>query len=59
MNNLKIRLKKADKEILQNIKVDFLPTGLFQELSLLNRWSKDYLKLSKRFDLIYDVLVKN
>ncbi|WP_299123580.1 hypothetical protein [uncultured Winogradskyella sp.] len=56
INKIKSKLKSNNKTTLENLELDFLPTSTFQELSISNDWSKDYLKLSKRFDLIHQVL---
>ena len=49
----------CDFDTLNDIYINFLPTGSYQELSLSNGWSNEYLKLAERFDIIYDKLTKN
>jgi len=34
----------------------FAPTGTFQEHSISNGWSNEYLALAEKFDKIYDAL---
>lgn len=41
-------------ECLEDLNIHFLPTSGFQELSIENGWSDEYLKLSESFDRIYD-----
>lgn len=46
-------LCKGDKTSLLKLNILFSPTGLFQEHSLMNYWSEEYLILAKKFDSIY------
>lgn len=48
------RLNHADKEVVKDIYVHFLPTSTFQEHSMQNGWTEEYMKLAERFDRIYD-----
>ena len=47
------QLKNGDKNCLENLNMHFLPTSTFQEHSLQNGWTKEYMKLSEKFDRIY------
>ena len=47
------QLSKGDISCLENLNMHFLPTSTFQEHSLQNGWSKEYLELSESFDRIY------
>jgi len=47
------QLSKGNKICLENLNMHFLPTSTFQEHSLQNDWTKEYMKLSERFDSIY------
>lgn len=47
------RLKVNDKSCLEELKVLFAPTGSFQEHSISNGWSDEYLMLAEEFDKIY------
>ena len=47
-------LSKGDKKCLENLNLHFLPTSTFQEHSLQNGWTKEYIELSKKFDSIYE-----
>jgi len=52
------QLGKGDKSCLENLNMHFLPTSTFQEHSLQNDWTNEYMKLSEKFDSIY-VKMKN
>jgi len=45
-------LEKGNLNSLHEISVHFAPTAGYQELSLQNGWSNEYIKLSERFDKI-------
>ncbi len=47
------RLQHGDKDVLNEINIDFAPTSTFQELSISNGWSDDFMKLADQFDRIY------
>jgi len=47
------QLGKGDKSCLENLNMHFLPTSTFQEHSLQNNWTNEYMKLSEKFDSIY------
>ena len=46
-------LKKGNVQLLEELKLLFAPTGVFQELSISNNWRKEYVLLSSRFDELY------
>ncbi|MEO7211946.1 hypothetical protein [Mucilaginibacter sp.] len=50
------KLEYENAQILPEINVLFAATGQFQELSMLNGWSDEYLKLAARFDICYHKL---
>lgn len=43
----------CDFEVLDEVYVEFLPTGTYQELSIANGWGDAYLLLAARFDEVY------
>jgi hypothetical protein len=47
------QLNKGDKSCLEDLNMHFLPTSTFQEHSLQNGWTEEYMKLSGKFDSIY------
>ena len=49
-------IENFDKKTLEKIKINFLPTGTFQEISLSNNWGDEFLKIASDFDSIYDSL---
>ena len=57
INAIKTNLKNNNKEAIEQLYLDFLPTGMFNDLAINNGWPQDYLKLSKRFDLLYETLI--
>lgn len=44
------KLQIGDITILKSIDMLFIATGPFQELSMQNGWSKEYLKVAAQFD---------
>lgn len=48
------RLEQGDKKVIKDIYIHFLPTSTFQEHSMQNGWTDDYLKLAEQFDKIYE-----
>jgi hypothetical protein len=52
------KLKSDDLTSISELKIHFAPTGTFQEHSISNGWSDEYLALAQRFDKIYDALKK-
>lgn len=49
-------LKLCDYETLVKVNIDFLPTCTYQELSLSNGWSDEYLIMSEKFDKCYQII---
>lgn len=52
------QLSKGDISCLKDLNLYFLPTSTFQEHSLQNNWTKEYMKLSDQFDRLYDKMKK-
>lgn len=48
----------SNKQGLEFFRMSLLPTGTFQEISMQNGWSQEYLKLASQFDIIYENLTK-
>lgn len=46
-------LEINDEQGLEFFQLSFLPTGTFQEISIQNGWSEEYLKLASQFENIY------
>jgi hypothetical protein len=51
-------LKENKPEAINQMNEHFLPTATFQEHSLQNDWSDEYLKMAERFDKIFERLKK-
>lgn len=49
-------LGKGNIDSLTEISVHFAPTSAYQELSLQNGWSDEYLNLAEKFDNIHAML---
>lgn len=49
-------LEDNNEQGLEFFLMSFLPTGTFQEISMQNGWSEEYLKLASQFDTIYENL---
>ena len=47
------QLDNGDKSCLETLNMHFLPTSTFQEHSMQNGWTNEYIKLSEIFDSIY------
>jgi len=47
------QLKKGDSSCLDKLYMHFAPTSSFQEHSIQNSWSDEYIALSDRFDKVY------
>ncbi len=50
IENLIVRIRQADSNIMDDLDLYFAPTGRFQELSLANGWEDEFLKLADEFD---------
>lgn len=48
-------LWNGDRSYMEQIKTLFLPTGTFQEHSISNCWSKEYIALAEQFDHLYSI----
>ena len=46
-------LNNNNNSCLENLNIHFLPTSTFQEHSIQNGWTKEYLDLAEKFDRIY------
>ncbi len=62
---LKAELEKYVTELttdnlncLDNLNMHFLPSSTFQEHSLMNDWTEEYMKLAEEFDGIYAAIKK-
>ncbi|MFT3682797.1 MAG: hypothetical protein QM791_21240 [Ferruginibacter sp.] len=53
------QLEKNDLSCLYNLHIHFLVTSNFQEHSLMNGWSDEYLVIAGKFDNIYAKLKAN
>lgn len=47
------RLQRGDRGVLDDINIDFGPTSIYQELSIQNGWTDDYMRLANQFDKSY------
>lgn len=52
-------LKLCDYETLEKVNIEFLATSTYQELSLSDGWSDEYLILAYKFDDLYLKISKN
>ncbi|WP_313805662.1 hypothetical protein [Flavobacterium sp.] len=52
------KIEFCDYETLEKVKVDFLPTCTYQELSLSNGWAEEYLEIASKFDLQYSIITE-
>ncbi|WP_343636128.1 hypothetical protein [Fluviicola sp.] len=53
LDELSEAVKNGNLESLEELSMHFAPTSSFQELSIQNGWSDEYLKLAESFDRIY------
>lgn len=51
-------IEHCDFATLDKVNIEFLPTATYQEMSMSNGWSKEYLQLSGNFDILYQKLTK-
>jgi len=54
LDNYIKQLKEGDSSCLEKLNMHFAPTSTFQEHSIVNGWADEYIKLSDRFDKIYE-----
>ena len=50
------RLSESDISNINELIVLFLPTSDFQEISISNAWSDEYLKIANRFDKLIKLI---
>ena len=48
------KLTDGNEEVLDTLNLLFAPTSTFQELSIANDWSDEYLAMAEEFDKIYE-----
>lgn len=46
-------IENCDRKTLEKIKINFLPTSTYQEISLSNNWGDEFLKMASDFDGLY------
>ena len=51
-------LSKSDISIINDLIVLLLPTSDFQEISISNGWSEEYLKIANKFDSLIKLIKK-
>lgn len=51
-------IETCNFQTLEKVKVEFLPTCTYQELSVSNGWGERYIKLSSEFDKLYEKLTE-
>ncbi len=52
------RLSESDFSKINELIVLFLPTSDFQEISISNGWSKEYLRIAREFDNLIQLVKK-
>jgi hypothetical protein len=55
--NSKLLENSNNQQSLEFFQHLFAPTGTFQEISMQNGWSDEYLKLASEFDTLYEKLI--
>lgn len=53
------QLTDGNEEVLDTLNLLFAPTSTFQELSIANDWSDEYLTMAEEFDKIYEKIKKS
>ncbi len=48
------KLTEGNEDVLDTLNILFAPTSTFQELSIANDWSDEYLAMAEEFDKIYE-----
>lgn len=48
-----VKLRASNYDVLGDLYMLFAPTGSFQEISLSNGWSEEFLELAESFELLY------
>lgn len=54
LDNFSERIKQGELDCLKDLSIEFAPTSSFQELSISNGWSAEYIELASKFDQIYE-----
>lgn len=54
LNHFTEKIQEGETTCLDELSIAFAPTSSFQELSIQNGWSDEYLKLAVSFDRIYE-----
>jgi hypothetical protein len=52
------KLTDGNESVIDTLNILFAPTSTFQELSIANNWSDEYLAMAEEFDKIYERLKK-
>jgi hypothetical protein len=52
------KIRCCDFTTLEKVNIDFAVTSTYQELSISNGWSDEYLKLAEKFDRVYEEIKK-
>jgi len=52
------KLTEGNEEVMDTLNLLFAPTSTFQELSIANNWSDEYLAMAEEFDKIYEKIKK-
>lgn len=52
------KIRCCDFTTLEKVNIEFAVTSTYQELSISNGWSDDYLKLAEKFDRVYEEIKK-
>lgn len=50
-------IKLCNFTTLDKVNIEFAVTSTYQELSMSNGWSNEYLKLSEKFDKVYEEII--
>ncbi len=53
LNNYIACINSSDTKVYKDLKYEFLPTASFQELSISNGWSKEFMDIAEQYDEIY------
>ncbi len=52
------KIRCCDFTTLEKVNIEFAVTSTYQELSISNGWSDEYLKLAEKFDRVYEEIKK-
>ena len=52
------KLSNSDTSEIDDLIVLFLPTSDFQEISISNGWSEEYLEIARAFDILIELIKK-